>query len=173
MHRSVKSRPLGVQVFSQPRIIVHLHNLQRSLKETPWDLCGFLLTQHCELMGCWWKTNIGIENIRSASHKSSLLTVYDIDLKWPDTAPTILASQNWQAFWDFVHPVRACLALSLHLSSQHHSENQLWSLETIAHFSSISWPIFLPISLSQSTCRPTSGLCQITHGLQVSNRAYG
>jgi len=60
--------------------------------------------------------------MRSASHKSSLLTVYDIDLEWPDIASMTFTSPNLQAFWDFVHPVRACLALSLQLYPQCHSE---------------------------------------------------
>lgn len=148
MYCNKEQRPLGVWALSQWPVIVHLHNLQRSLKETPWDLCGFLLTLHCELMGCWWKTNTGRENMRSASHKSSLLTVYDIDLEWPSIAPTTFASQTFQAFWDFVHPMRACLALSLQLSPQCHSKNWLWTLETITQGFAISWPKFQPVSLS-------------------------
>lgn len=100
--------PLEVWAWSQMCVIVSPHNLQRSLKETPWDLCGFLLTLFCELMGCWGKTNIGRENMSLALHKSSLLTVYDIGLEWPNIVPITFASQNLEAFWDFVPPVRAC-----------------------------------------------------------------
>lgn len=103
-HCKKEHGPLEVWAWSQMCVIVYPHNLQRSLKETPWDLCGFLLTLHCELMGCWGKTNIGRENMRPALHKSSLLTVYDIGLEWPNIVPMTFASQNLQAFSDFVHP---------------------------------------------------------------------
>lgn len=96
--------PLEAWACSHMCVIVYPHNLQRSLKETPWDLCGFLLTLHCELMGCWGKTSIGRENMRPALHKSSLLTVYDIGMEKSNIVPMTFASQNLQAFWDFVHP---------------------------------------------------------------------
>lgn len=140
--------PLEVWARSQMCVIVYPHNLQRSLKETPWDLCGFLLTLHCELMGCWGKTNIGRENMRPALHKSSLLTVYNIGLEWPNIAPMTFASQNLQAFWDFVHLVRACwpchcnflLSVVLRINREH------WRQLHVLF--AIPWPIFLPASLS-------------------------
>lgn len=118
----------------------------KKFKETPWDLCGFLLTLHCELMECWGKTNIGRENMRPALHKSSLLTVYDMGLRWPNIVPTTFASQNLQAFWDFVHPMRACwpchhnflLGAVQSINCDHWRQLQV--------LLAIPWPKFLPAS---------------------------
>lgn len=108
--------------------VVYPHNLQRSLKETPWESCGFLLTLPCELMGCWGKTSIGRENMRAALHKSSLLIVYDIGLEWPNIVLWPLPPKTYRGFETLFTPWGPChcnFLLSVVLRINHEHQRQL------------------------------------------------